>query len=562
MLPLFATQLYALLVLLICGTKLLQLAGRHISAVNNNYSFFEIVIAGCISLTIYAQLLAFVLPCNLITLLPFSLACLYKNNLLKNILLQLNFKFTYTQWAIGLFVLISFLLLNYYPTHNPDTMGYHAQMVDIFNKYKLIPGLANLYSRAGFNNNNFLINAFFAGQYRPVFAAYAINCWVGLAFIIWLVKLMLTKANFIFAAAGFIILFFALRNVVLNFRSPSPDLLVSTISLFVIINLCLEYFNHYKNIKKFNWLLLLSIYAITVKLSAVFGAFSLLVCYLFYFKKHTAAIFKFTALACLILVIPWLVRSVYLSGFLLYPYIKFPAQLAFTVPQYLVRHENLPAFFQYYTSVEMQDTVARPGILTLFKQWYITQWTTPFNLATLLFSVATIFTPLVVLYAYTKKLIGNYILVLYTVSFVSIIAWLLGNCEYRFGTHLLLILLFISLLPFYNYNFKFKHKTLISIGCVACMLYYFYYNYNYYKPYTKTHWLTHTYKTIYHQQLPQTKQPGTVVLTDASGTTVQIAPKGFDQIQVPEIFSIEQKKPFKLSLIGLLITHGIKAEDK
>ncbi len=160
MFPLFALQILTLFTLIICGTKLLSIAVKFIKPFNEKWNFFEIIIAGCISLTIYAQMLSLFLPCNLIFLLPFIALCLLKNNLIVHVFINTkkylvnNYKISLF-WIIVFFTTLCFFYFNYYPTQNPDSMGYHAQMVDIFANFKIIPGIANLHSRAGFNNNNF-----------------------------------------------------------------------------------------------------------------------------------------------------------------------------------------------------------------------------------------------------------------------------------------------------------------------------------------------------------------------------------------------------------------------
>ncbi len=394
---------------------------------------------------------------------------------------------------------------------------------------------------------------------------YTMNAWIGLAFVFWLINTIKKVENVYFTTIAFIVLFFVLRNIVLNFRSPSPDLIVTVISIYVIINLCLEFLNNkYKNgYEIFNWLLLLSIYAITVKISASFGILPLVICYAYYLKKYTVQIFKFISIVCIFLVLPWLVRSVLLSGFIIYPYLKFPINLPFTINEYYVKHENLPKLFQFWTSVEMEATVARPSVWYLFKDWFTKQWVLPFNLATLLFTFTVVVTPLIILFTYIKKLVSNYLLLLYLASYVSIALWLLGNCDYRFGTHLLLIVIYISFLPFYQIKNGYMpklNKKMIKAGLFFCMAYYFYYDYKQFKTNAKHDWFSNTYKTIYHQKLPLINTKGTIVLKDEKGITVEIVPKGFDQIQVPIIFSIEQKKRLKLKLLGKNITDGIGVE--
>ncbi|HEX9958007.1 MAG TPA: hypothetical protein VGA96_12145 [Fibrella sp.] len=79
--------------------------------------------------------------------------------------------------AVGLLFLAIWLRSSQLP-RLADTGGYHAPMIEWIHEYAVVPGLANLNYRFGFNNSWFLLTAFFRFQLSPDVPWHGLNGWL------------------------------------------------------------------------------------------------------------------------------------------------------------------------------------------------------------------------------------------------------------------------------------------------------------------------------------------------------------------------------------------------
>ena len=210
-----------------------------------------------------------------------------------------------------------------------DTGLYHAQAIRWIEEYGVVPGLANLHSRFGYNSASFALSAFFSETWligRPMhcvagfFALLcACKCAAGLM-AFW--KRKKVRISDFLSIGGIFYLIAVFREIV----SPASDYFAMLV-LFWVIMTWVELWEQErdcpigeKETVPYALLSLYLVYAATVKLST--AVILLLVLYpavLLLRQKKWLQIAGYIALGLLI-AFPYLARNVLISGWLFYPF--------------------------------------------------------------------------------------------------------------------------------------------------------------------------------------------------------------------------------------------------
>ena len=210
-----------------------------------------------------------------------------------------------------------------------DTGLYHAQAIRWIEEYGVVPGLANLHSRFGYNSASFALSAFFSETWligRPMhcvagfFALLcACKCAAGLM-AFW--KRKKVRISDFLSIGGIFYLIAVFREIV----SPASDYFAMLV-LFWVIMTWVELWEQErdcpigeKQTVPYALLSLYLVYAATVKLST--AVILLLVLYpavLLLRQKKWLQIAGYIALGLLI-AFPYLARNVLISGWLIYPF--------------------------------------------------------------------------------------------------------------------------------------------------------------------------------------------------------------------------------------------------
>jgi hypothetical protein len=208
---------------------------------------------------------------------------------------------------------------------HPDTLGYHAQTMQWIEKYKAVPGLVHLHVRLGYQGLWFvdcaLFDFSFTGKQGITFLNSTILFWF-LIFVINRVDLNFFKdGKKIYGSFWIGLLVLSLWNytqIRLTATSASTDF-IATIFVLAIIYLLLE--KEVKHLPVNNWLLvsILSIVAVTIKLSVaplLIIAFS--VGLLFLIKRKFKAFFLLIIIGILSLG-GFFSRNIITSGYIIFP---------------------------------------------------------------------------------------------------------------------------------------------------------------------------------------------------------------------------------------------------
>lgn len=241
---------------------------------------------------------------------------------------KLNFKFL----ACAGFILFA---ISYFASLSggwPDTYGYHLQIVEWTGLSKIVPGLANLYTRLGFNSSFFL----FASMINNLFlkdrtSHVALSLLTSVLVFEYIFVFIRTKNNYL--------KIFVLLTSPIVIEGIAHSVQVSSLSydyalLITVLAICVELIKNDK--KSLIIASVLSMLLVTIKLSgAVFSLIAICFALIKILKEESKKVrlFIFTVLSGLLLIIPYIVRNVILSGWPLYPLPILGLNLPWTMPR-------------------------------------------------------------------------------------------------------------------------------------------------------------------------------------------------------------------------------------
>ncbi|MBK5723092.1 hypothetical protein JGH11_19680 [Dysgonomonas sp. Marseille-P4677] len=331
-----------------------------------------------------------------------------------------------------------------------DSAFYHYQNIRWNEEYAVVPGVANLDDRFGFNSNYFLLSAIFTFRFVLSEAIYplqqlivtGIGCWV-------LCELFVSKYDVkrIFILISYVLLFWVSIYFLGN---TSTDILPNFIIFYIIARIVL-----YPDALKTRYILLfiLPVFLVTCKMSIFpIGLTSFyLLYYLIKQRKYKVVIFLCTL--SLVILIPWLIRNVIISGYLVYPLYqidlfsfdwKVPREIAIKEKDYI----GGIGYYFFRIALRYPHMSERDPL--------------PINILTdiiYLLVVISLFFTLYYLWKRPRK-VEVHLCLIYLISVSTIIIWAVGGPDIRFIVGVLCAVIFVGgILYFYE-----KKKYLPFVG--------------------------------------------------------------------------------------------------
>lgn len=222
-------------------------------------------------------------------------------------------------------ILFCFALTLIWTTRSPsqyDTGLYHAQAIRWIEDYGVVPGLGNLHMRLAYNSAFMSLQALFSLGWLLGQSVHSLNGFFSLAALLYVCATIrlwgeesLQTSDFL---KGAMVIFVVQKRY--DVASSGTDIWAMLLVFYILIKWC-EYLEQGgKDGALYGWLCLIGVYAVTVKLSAAsVTVLALYPLYLFVREKNGKAIFSHVA-AGLCLLLPFLIRNVIISGYLVYPY--------------------------------------------------------------------------------------------------------------------------------------------------------------------------------------------------------------------------------------------------
>ncbi|MBQ8031002.1 MAG: hypothetical protein IJ260_05670, partial [Butyrivibrio sp.] len=291
------------------------------------------IVKGVAILTVYAQTVSLFTKVGLGANIGVISACLliavyYRQELLNDAYSMLHI--LRARWDILVYLFV-FLLMAYGTSHgimHYDSDLYHAQAIRWIEEYGIIKGLGNLHVRLAYNSSAFAISAlysmsFLGGQSYHVMSGFfaLLLAWQCID-----IKNVLRRGHLVISDFARVAAIYYLFTIYDEMVAPASDYFLSTLVFYIMIHLLDMYVKHEKSYVPYILLALVGVFAITIKLSA---APMVLLCIIPLSKllrdrskEKMAALWISIALA-FVIVLPFLIRNIIISGWILYPVTMF-----------------------------------------------------------------------------------------------------------------------------------------------------------------------------------------------------------------------------------------------
>lgn len=429
---------------------------------NKNYSLFDSYFIGLCLVGTFLNFWSLFFPTNFVSFILLLTICFFLSYKKK-----INYRVYFFELVCKVkekkfFLFIGFLSLVvvlFFSVVTPklfDSYLYHINAIQWNEKYRVVPGLANLHDRFGFNSSVFVLSAGFTFNFVYDQYLFIINSLSYLFFFIWCLKLALSLNNF---KSIFLLLFiyYFTNQYYLDISSPGSDLLSNIFLSYLLINICL-----FENvlIKKKLVYIVLPLFCITLKLSTV--PIILIAITTIYIQKNTSHLRKimtFTNLSILF-VLPWIVRNVIISGYLLFPMSSIDIfNFDWKVP---VENVNITRDWVYsWAKIPFKDY---HEVLNLeFGDWFKVWWNNalPLNKKFYILCFISIFIYLFFILFWKKR--DNKIISIF-VALLIILLWFFKAPEIRFAFS---VILFLALSPILLLNLPEKFKNKINSNSIV-----------------------------------------------------------------------------------------------
>lgn len=339
------------------------------------------------------------------------------------------------EWVLfAVFTVFIMFLTSLYPQQY-DNYLYQAQLLRYYEDYGLVKGMANINTRMGFNNSIYALMALYSLKDIYGFSLHTVNSALCLFFGIYaihgLCRIGKTKAYVSTGLQGVLLAYIFYNAATLN--CIGTDLPAGLLGLMILILFarCIE---QKKDTFSYALLAILIVYVLTVKISmAMLGILVLYPACRLIAKKEWKKIAVCSFLGALLL-LPWLVRNVLISGWLIYPLPSLDLfQVKWKIPYKSAVYEAalIKGWARIQTS-KVFDTMAMS-----LKEWFpIWFRTLPLRYRLLLYiDVVIVFFEIgQSIYGLIRKENGLFSFFLLKVTaFAGILYWLFSAPDIRFG---------------------------------------------------------------------------------------------------------------------------------
>lgn len=315
--------LYVFLTTFCLGYAFSEMSGRLFSYRLKHID--SILVAGLVCATVYAQIFSLFYRVSALAngvLLVFCLAVI----LVFRRRMRLDLKQAWNRSGTLFKVLIPVLLLVWaFCTSRgyqmPDAMGYHAQSIRWIEEYGIVPGQAVLNSRFSYNSSVFALSALYSLKFLVGQSLHAMSGWIAFLLSVTVLDVIKGRRRLRWSDYANVAAIYYLTTLWNEVISSSSDYASMCIIFFLIIKWVrlLEMPKEEQKTAPYALLCVLGVFALTLKVTA--GLILLLLikpAYQLLREKQWKEILLYLTLG-LVVAVPWMTRSVLLSGWLIYP---------------------------------------------------------------------------------------------------------------------------------------------------------------------------------------------------------------------------------------------------
>ena len=287
------------------------------------------IVAGVIANTVYAQLFSLAggvgFIANLLLVLICVVIAVYYRSELVNDAQSLIRKLV--SGRTGLYYAIILIVFAYGTAHgimHYDSDLYHAQAIHWIEDYGIVKGLGNLHVRLAYNSAAFPLSALYSMSFVTGKSYHVMSGFFALL-LAWQcldLKNIVRRGHIILSDFARIMALYYLFSIFDEMVAPASDYFLSTIVFYIIIHWLDMNVRHEHSYVPYILLAITGVYAVTIKLSAApMLALSIVPIYRLLHErtKEKLRAFWVSLVIALIISIPFFIRNVIISGWLIYP---------------------------------------------------------------------------------------------------------------------------------------------------------------------------------------------------------------------------------------------------
>ncbi len=256
-------------------------------------------------------------------------------------------------WLITALLAMLFLLLLVLSKGIPyqyDTGLYHAQSIRWIETYGVVPGLGNLHNRLAYNSSFFCLQALFSLYFLVGQSLHGVNGFITFFFLgyaICSMKVFRTKKICLSDCFRLALLIFYSHEeanyqiTVSAINSPGSDLMTLGLVLYIFTKWISHLEDGEQDPRPFAYLCILGVYAATLKLSAALVVLLTILPASQLIRQKKWKEISVYFFAGILVLLPFLIRNVLISGYLIYPYPELDLfQVDWKMPSYTLVYDR------------------------------------------------------------------------------------------------------------------------------------------------------------------------------------------------------------------------------
>jgi len=435
---------------------------------NGQYGITDTFLLGMCFTLIPLSLSSFWLPSNQYILFSFLILSIiywvFRKDHLKTVLRNIKAAIRqYTFWQLLIFIvsIISFMVVILWQVGVFDSLYYHHQNIRWNEEYPIIPGLANIEYRFGFNSNYMLLAPVFGLRFIFGEAVYGLQVLILIYILCWIFKEIIQSGYEIKRVLLLVVFTGYIFAFAYSFAATSTDAIPNVIVFYLIAKLLL-YPSGLKN--KLLLCILIPATLITFKLSiAPLCLISLYSLILLIRKKEWCTVSFLLSTGALIVGL-WLVRNIILTGYLVFPFYEIDIfSVEWKIPEEIAIRERE---FIYTCGINEFN-----NMIWVLKNWMSNSWNLFNSIFYISYFSGFILAPLVTLYCLIKKKYLNHTAYfLFVVLTAILLFWYIGGPDPRFAGGVLFALVYYVIFMLFSTKTEKKYPLTGKVVLVVFTL--------------------------------------------------------------------------------------------
>lgn len=284
------------------------------------------IAAGLAFLTVYAQIFSLFYHVGALAFLTLAVLCLVFLVLLRKkgvrilrLLPMADASRTSWKW---IFVVLTVFAFAFWTAKTPsayDTSLYHAQAIRWIEEYGVVPGLGNLHNRFAYNSSFLCLQALFSFRWLLGQSLHSVNGFIAVLAVCYAVLTQSFRKEALFSDFLKLSALAYLYEQRDDISSPNTDLMALLMVWYVLVKW--TELAEQKEERTTPWcvLCILSAFTMTLKLSSALLVLLTVYPLVLLIRHHEGKKLVLSLLSGIVCLVPWMARSVILSGYLIYP---------------------------------------------------------------------------------------------------------------------------------------------------------------------------------------------------------------------------------------------------